>query len=134
MNSKPGYLFPIRHTGAYALRAFAIVTLAACRGADAKPAALTAQREETRAILLQHCGECHDPARKSALPAALAIFDATATNWSAHMTPAQLRNALWRLGEPIPPEGRPNDVSDDERARFGRYVEAEIAARSASTK
>ncbi|MFI5301472.1 MAG: hypothetical protein ACHREM_25575 [Polyangiales bacterium] len=85
-------------------------------------------------MLSLHCGECHDPARRSALPEALKVFDVTETDWSARMTDAQLRNALWRLGEPIPPEGRPNDVSDLERGLFGRFVDGEIARRATAAK
>lgn len=42
------------------------------------------------------------------------------------MSDGQLRSALWRLGEPLPPDGRPNDVSPEERARFKRYVDEEL--------
>jgi mono/diheme cytochrome c family protein len=90
-------------------------------------------REDARAIVSQHCGECHDPRRSTALPGALAVYDVTEPDWSARMSDAQLRNAIWRLSEPIPPEGRPNDVSDQERALFGRYVELEITRRAALT-
>jgi hypothetical protein len=46
------------------------------------------------------------------------------------MSDAQLRSAEWRLGEPLPPDGAPNEVSDEERAQFKRFVEAEVAARA----
>ncbi|MFI5296689.1 MAG: hypothetical protein ACHREM_01210 [Polyangiales bacterium] len=91
-------------------------------------------RDGARAVLSRRCGECHDPARRSALPGALKVFDVTEAGWSARMTDTQLRNALWRLGEPIPPEGRANDVTDAERGIFGRYVGAEIARRATATK
>jgi hypothetical protein len=114
---------------------FALLTLvASCRGRAAEPDPLPSLRESARAILSQHCGECHDPARTTALPGALAVFDVREPDWSSRMTAAQLANALWRLGEPIPPEGRPNDVTDAERTLFGRYVELETRRRSASAR
>ena len=114
---------------------FALLTLvASCRGCATEPDPLPSLREDARAVLSQRCGECHDPTRSTALPGALAVFDVSEPDWSSRMTDAQLRNALWRLGEPIPPEGRANDVSDAERALFGRYVEIETRRRGASTK
>jgi mono/diheme cytochrome c family protein len=102
-----------------------------CRRAAA-PNELAALREHARGILERHCGECHVPERSTALAGALAVFNLRQADWAQRMSERQLRNALWRLGEPIPPEGRPNDVSDAERAAFSRYVEAEIAHRSIS--
>ncbi len=87
-------------------------------------------REQARVILKRHCGECHDPSRPTALAGALAIFDVSEADWARRMDERQLRSALWRLGEPIPPDGRANDVGDAERALFARYVEAELAARA----
>jgi hypothetical protein len=62
------------------------------------------------------------------------VFDLREPEWSARMSGAQLRSALWRLGEPLPPDGRPSDVSPEERARFQRFVDAELARRAESTK
>ncbi len=112
-----------------------LLALPACEHKDApEPDPLPPLREGARAILSQHCGECHDPARATALPGALAIFDVKEPDWASRMTDAQLANALWRLGEPIPPEGRANDVSDAERALFGRYVTLETRRRAARGK
>jgi hypothetical protein len=86
-----------------------------------------ALRDDARLILERHCGQCHIREYPTALPGALAVYDLREPNWSARMTDAQLRNALWRLDEPLPPDGRPSDVSPDERARFAAYVDAELA-------
>jgi hypothetical protein len=91
---------------------------------------LPSLREQARGILAAHCGECHAPERKTALAGALAIFDLSERDWARRMDERQLRSAAWRLGEPIPPEGRTNDVSDRERAAFGRYVELELVQRA----
>ena len=90
---------------------------------------LDAARQDAHAILAAHCGACHTRHLPTAIDAALRVFDLDAPDWWAHLTPARLDNALWRLGEPLPPDGAPNDVSDGERARFRRFVQAERAAR-----
>jgi hypothetical protein len=45
------------------------------------------------------------------------------------MSDDRLANARWRLDQPLPPSTDFNDVTDAERARFRRYVDAEVAAR-----
>jgi hypothetical protein len=63
-----------------------------------------ALREECRLILERHCGLCHIREYSTAQPGALAVFDLREQEWSARMSNEQLRNAHWRLGEPIPPD------------------------------
>jgi hypothetical protein len=92
-----------------------------------------ARRDEARAVLAAHCGSCHERHLETALPEALAVYDLDEREWAARMSNAQLEGASWTLGEPIlPPGGQPSDVTDDERARFAAYVEAEKAARRAA--
>jgi hypothetical protein len=95
-----------------------------------EPAAADALRDEARIVLERHCGQCHVRDYPTALPRALAVFDLREPDWSACMSDAQFRSALWRLGEPLPPDGRPSDVGPDERARFQSYVDAELARRA----
>jgi hypothetical protein len=99
-------------------------------GGAPAPAAADALRDESRLVLEQHCGQCHIRDYPTALPRALAVFDLREPEWSARMSDGQLRSAVWRLGEPLPPDGNPNEVSADERARFQRYVDAELARRA----
>jgi hypothetical protein len=85
-------------------------------------------REAARAVLESHCGECHDPGSPSALPGALRVYDLGAVEWSARMSPAQLRDAYGRLGSSVVPtrgdaEALEMHVSDAERATFLRFVE-----------
>jgi hypothetical protein len=88
-----------------------------------------ALRDDSRLILEQYCGACHVRDSPTAVPGALAVFNLRDANWSARMSDAQLRSAEWRLGEPLPPEGSANTVSPEERARFKRYVDVELARR-----
>jgi hypothetical protein len=117
------------------------VALAACRrgedgrsdaGASARSAAQVreALRDDARLILEQHCGVCHVRDSPGAVAGALAVYDLRELEWSARMSDVQLRSATWRLGEPLPPEGSANTVTPEERARFERYVDAEIVRRS----
>jgi len=62
-----------------------------------------ALRDDARIVLERHCGRCHVREYPTALPGALAVFDLRKPDWSARMSDAQLRSALWRLGEPLPP-------------------------------
>jgi cytochrome c5 len=98
-------------------------------GAPAR-AAGDALRDEGRLVLERHCGQCHVRDSPEALPRALAVYDLREPDWSARMSDAQLHSAVWRLGEPLPPDGNANDVSADERAGFQRYVDAELARRA----
>ena len=89
-------------------------------------------RDDGRLILERHCGLCHIRDYPTARPGALAVFDLRDPDWSARMSDAQLRSASFRLGEPLPPDGSPNDVSDEERALFRRFVDEELARRGQS--
>jgi mono/diheme cytochrome c family protein len=112
--------------------------LAACRGGSRVSgdldagAGADALRDDARLILERHCGACHVRDYPTALPGALAVYDLRERDWSVRMSDAQLHSAEWRLGEPLPPEGSTNDVTPEERARFTRYVEAELARRGRS--
>jgi hypothetical protein len=87
-------------------------------------------REDGRLILERHCGLCHIREYPTARPGALSVFDLREPDWSARMSDAQLRSAHWRLSEPLPPDGNPNDVSNEERERFKRFVDAELERRA----
>jgi mono/diheme cytochrome c family protein len=87
-------------------------------------AADPASRDAARLVLERHCGACHIGASPTALPRALAVFDLSATEWAATLSDAQRTELVRRLDQPIPPDGRENDVSDEERAQVRRYVEA----------
>jgi hypothetical protein len=117
------------------------LVLAACRrggggrgDADAdvrgEASAHEALRDDARLVLEQHCGRCHIRDYPTALPRALAVFDLREPDWSARMSNAQLDSAIWRLGEPLAPDGDTNGVTPEERARFQRYVDAERARRA----
>jgi hypothetical protein len=85
-------------------------------------------REAARAVLVAHCGECHDPGSPGVLRAALRVYDLGAVEWSATMSPAQLRDANGRLAGSVVPtqtdaEMLPMSVSDAERATFLHFVE-----------
>src|SRR5262249_6271867 len=103
-----------------------LMLLVAC--GDPRPA----RRDEARAVLAKHCGSCHERHRDTAFPAALAVYDLDEREWAARMSDVQLDSALWRLREPLPPDGRPSGASPPERARFAAYVDAEKAARYAA--
>jgi hypothetical protein len=120
-----------------ALALLASATLVGCRAKSAAPDDASAPiatassdraalRDDARLLLERHCGPCHLAGEPGALPAALAVFDLREEEWSARMTDGRLREALRRLGEPLPPDGAPNDVSDAERARFARFADGEI--------
>jgi hypothetical protein len=111
---------------------------AACARSPAPPAPSAPVDERTRlgeaarAVLDTHCGACHHRHLATALPGALAVYDLDEAEWPARMSDAQLDSAVWRLGEPLPPDGGPNVVTADERARFAAWVRAERAARRAA--
>jgi hypothetical protein len=91
-------------------------------------------RESARETLEANCAECHTKGRSTALPRALRVFDLTETDWAQRMTEEQLREAARRLDQPNAPtrgegESRKIDVSPEGRARFARFVDAELARR-----
>lgn len=117
-----------------------VLLLVACQGVptDDRARSVTAVeassekvRDEARLLLEEHCGECHIAGFPTAQPGALRVFDLMEVDWPARMTEAQLRNAAWRLGEPIDEHARPRAVPADARATFARFVDAELARRRA---
>jgi hypothetical protein len=125
-----------------ALMVVAILALPACRAARRQgpsprqargaPSLRERVRDEARLVLEDHCGQCHISAYPTAVPRALLVFDLSETEWSARMSDAQLDGARIRLAEPLAPDGQANQVTDEERARFSRYVDAELARRATS--
>lgn len=87
-------------------------------------------RDDSRLILERSCGQCHIGDYPTALSRALAVFDLSEIEWSARMSEAQLRDAERRLAGPLPPDGDPSDVTPEERALFGRFVDAEVVRRA----
>lgn len=102
--------------------------------ARAEPAKLSCDeaREDARRILTKYCGECHVGSRKTAKPKALQVFDLDDPGFAAKLSQRRLRNAAWRLGEPLDARARPLKVSDEEKAAFQRFVDLEMERRGRS--
>jgi hypothetical protein len=81
-------------------------------------------REEARALLERHCGECHVGTRPTARPGALAVFDLVQQDWSARMSVQQLSALERRIAG--------KDLAQRQRAQLHEYVAAEQALRSAA--
>ena len=82
---------------------------------------LQAVREQVRSYARTHCGTCHIASLPTARPAALAIYNLDANEWSSTLTAEQLRNGFPR---------RLNGRLDDERKRQLRtFIEGELALR-----
>ena len=75
-------------------------------------------REPARAILEQHCGQCHRSDQPTANPKALAVFTLNDTDFSARMTHQHLDDALTRLREAM-------QVDRKDVALFEKFVQAE---------
>src|SRR5687767_243903 len=85
------------------------------------PAELQAVREQVRAHARTHCGVCHIASLPTAIPAALAIYNLDANEWSSTLTAGQLRNGFPR---------RLNGRLDDEgRRQLRAFIEGELALR-----
>jgi mono/diheme cytochrome c family protein len=123
----------------------AILSLAGCGEADRAPAgrevvaAATAtaddvahvrRRDDARLVLERHCGACHVSAYDTALPGALAVYDLLEEEWAVRATDLQLRDIVFRLGEPLGPGADALEVTPEERATVERYVDEEIARRA----
>jgi hypothetical protein len=96
-------------------------------------------RGQSRELVNKSCGECHDGARKTAVPKALAVFDTRDADWTAHMSEKQLRAASGRLADKVVPtqakeEAKPLSVSVTEKAQFDAFVTAEIAHRQGNCR
>jgi hypothetical protein len=85
------------------------------------PAELLSVREEVRGYARTHCGACHIASLPTARPAALAIYNLDAGEWSSTLTAAQLRDGFPR---------RLNGQLDERGKQALRtFVEAELALR-----
>ncbi len=85
------------------------------------PAAAAALRDWARDLARQHCGTCHIASLPSAKPAALAIFNLDAPNWSSTLSPQRLRAGFTR---------RLNGKLDEAgQLRLREFVDSEIASR-----
>jgi hypothetical protein len=60
------------------------------------PAELQAVRAQIHAFATTHCGTCHKASLPTAKPAALAIYNLDAENWSSTLTAAQLEGGFTR--------------------------------------
>ena len=78
-------------------------------------------REQVRGYAKTHCGSCHTASLPTAKPAALAIYDLDAKEWSSTLTAAQLRN-----GFPRRLNGRLDATGQQELKTF---IEGELALR-----
>lgn len=88
-------------------------------------------RDQARLILESHCGQCHIGAYSTSVPRALAVYNLSELEWSARMTDLQLKDALDRLSQPPPDDGRPKEISANQRERFARFVDVELKRRAA---
>jgi len=85
------------------------------------PADRLAVREQVRGFARTYCGTCHQASLPTAKPAALAIFNLDAEDWSSTLTVAQLRGGFPR---------RLNARLDDAgRQQLRAFVESELALR-----
>ena len=78
-------------------------------------------REQVRGYARTHCGTCHIASLPTALPAALAIYNLDASEWSSTLTATQLRN-----GFPRRLNGR---LDDDGKRQLRAFIEGELALR-----
>ena len=79
-------------------------------------------REPARAILEQHCGQCHRADQPTANPKALAVYSLNEIDFSARMSNLQLDDALTRLREAM-------QVDRADVALFEKFVQAELRRR-----
>ena len=78
-------------------------------------------RERVREYAKTHCGTCHIASLPTARPAALAIYNLDAKEWSATLTAGQLRNGFpRRLNGPLDEAGK---------RELKAFIEAELALR-----
>jgi mono/diheme cytochrome c family protein len=109
-----------------ALAFIAVATLAIGCGHqppfEAKPLAPVDQlavRERVRGYAKTHCGVCHQASLPTAKPAALAIFNLDAENWSSTLTAARLRGGFPRRLNP--------QLDEVGRQQLRAFIEAELA-------
>jgi cytochrome c553 len=91
---------------------------------DAKalaPDELQQVREQVRGHARTHCGTCHTASLPTARPAALAIYNLDAKDWSSTLTAAQLRNGF--------PRRLNAQLDDDGKRQLRAFIEAELALR-----
>jgi mono/diheme cytochrome c family protein len=88
----------------------------------AEPAGADGLADDTRRILADHCGQCHDRESPKADPKALKIFDVTEKVWWSRLTDKQLPKLNSRMQSFGAPE--------DERTRVAAFVTAELARRA----
>jgi mono/diheme cytochrome c family protein len=75
------------------------------------------ERARVQLTMEEHCGTCHR-SDQPGVPAALAVFDLTLSDWAAGLTPARRESALGRLRD---------KVSAEDLARVRRFLEAAAA-------
>jgi mono/diheme cytochrome c family protein len=73
-----------------------------------------------RDLAKPHCGSCHQSKLDTAKPAALAVFDLDAEEWTAPMSRERLHAFLKRLF---------GKLDDPQRLRVRRFLEGEVASR-----
>lgn len=112
--------------------ALAVALVAGCHRPDVPAVTPAPLRDQARLVLEAHCGECHIRGYDSAKAGALGIFDLMEADWATRMTEPQLRNALWRLGEPFDEHAQPRAVPEADQKLFERFVEAELHRREAA--
>ncbi len=99
------------------------VIAAAAPAAPAAPAGIDTVREPARAVLMTHCGTCHDGARAGSKPAALKVFDLRRPDFTSPMTLEQLAKVDSRLES--------MDGTPAERTTVAAFVTAELTRRQA---
>jgi mono/diheme cytochrome c family protein len=78
-------------------------------------------RERMRSVITPTCGSCHRATLPTAKPAAIAIYNLDAPDWSATLTAAQLEGGFARRLE--------RALDDEGRALMRRFVVQEVALR-----
>ena len=109
--------------GCTALRGPVVERIAPVAGPTADPVSSDpgALRDWARELARLHCGACHIASRPTAKPAALAIYNLDAPDWSATLSAERLRGGFTRRLN-----GRLDDAGQQ---RLRAFVESEVAAR-----
>lgn len=97
----------------------AVAVLALARPGLAEP---TLVEQARGALLAERCGECHDGARATAKPKALAVFDLSRTAWHDTIRDEQLDKLVARING--------SGAAAEVKARIAAFVAAERARRA----
>src|SRR5258705_9420455 len=85
------------------------------------PPELQTVRDQIRGYARTHCGTCHIASLPTARPAALAIYNLDANDWSSTLTAAQLRNGF--------PRRLNSQLDEAGKLQLQAFIEGELALR-----